>query len=36
AVPWFNEPNYWEGQVLASKAEIANLEEAPLSLMPQW
>ncbi len=36
AFPWFNEPKYWEGQVLAFKEQIANLEEAPLSLMPQW
>ncbi len=36
AFPWFNEPKYWEGQVLAFKEQIAALEEAPLSLMPQW
>ncbi len=36
AFPWFNEPKYWEGQVLAFKEQIASLEEAPLSLMPQW
>jgi Ser/Thr protein kinase RdoA (MazF antagonist) len=36
AFPWFNEPKYWEGQVLGFKEQIANLEEAPLSLMPQW
>lgn len=36
AFPWFNEPKYWEGQVLAFKEQIAALEEPPLSLMPQW
>ncbi|MGR5455524.1 serine/threonine protein kinase [Vibrio alfacsensis] len=36
AFPWFNEPKYWEGQVLGFKEQIASLEEAPLSLMPQW
>lgn len=36
AFPWFNEPKYWENQVLAFKEQIAALEEAPLSLMPQW
>ncbi|WP_274018242.1 serine/threonine protein kinase [Vibrio parahaemolyticus] len=36
AFPWFNEPKYWEGQVLAFKEQIASLEEAPLSLVPQW
>lgn len=36
AFPWFNEPKYWEGQVLAFKEQIASLEEAPLSLLPQW
>ncbi|CAM4452866.1 serine/threonine protein kinase [Vibrio agarivorans] len=36
AFPWFNDPKYWEGQVLAFKEQLAALEEAPLSLMPQW
>ncbi|WP_098417137.1 serine/threonine protein kinase [Vibrio sp. ES.051] len=36
AFPWFNEPKYWEDQVLAFKEQIATLEEAPLSLMPHW
>ncbi|MDR9827112.1 serine/threonine protein kinase [Vibrio sp. FNV 38] len=36
AFPWFNDPKYWENQVLAFKEQIAALEEAPLSLMPQW
>ncbi len=36
AFPWFNEPKYWENQVLAIKEQLAALEETPLSLMPQW
>ncbi|MCW8333559.1 serine/threonine protein kinase [Vibrio paucivorans] len=36
AFPWFDDPKYWESQVLAFKEQIAALEEAPLSLMPQW
>ncbi|QIA62098.1 serine/threonine protein kinase [Vibrio astriarenae] len=36
AFPWFNDPKYWEGQVLAFKEQLAALEEPPLSLMPQW
>ncbi|EOH0515495.1 serine/threonine protein kinase [Vibrio fluvialis] len=36
AFPWFNDPKYWESQVLAFKEQIAALEEPPLSLMPQW
>ncbi|RJX66691.1 serine/threonine protein kinase [Vibrio sinensis] len=36
AFPWFNDPKYWESQVLAFKEQIAALNEAPLSLMPQW
>lgn len=36
AFPWFDDPKYWEGQVLAFKEQIAVLNEPPLSLMPQW
>ncbi len=36
AFPWFNDPKYWESQVLAFKEQIAALQEPPLSLMPQW
>ncbi|MDG3086741.1 serine/threonine protein kinase [Vibrio hannami] len=36
AFPWFNDPKYWENQVLGFKEQIAALQEAPLSLMPQW
>jgi len=36
AFPWFNDPKYWEGQVLAFKEQIAALNEPALSLMPQW
>jgi Ser/Thr protein kinase RdoA (MazF antagonist) len=36
AFPWFNDPKYWESQVLAFKEQIAALDEAPLSLLPQW
>ncbi|MDN3697429.1 MULTISPECIES: serine/threonine protein kinase [Vibrio] len=36
AFPWFNDPKYWESQVLGFKEQIAALNEAPLSLMPQW
>ncbi|MDW6002310.1 serine/threonine protein kinase [Vibrio mangrovi] len=36
AFPWFNDPKYWEGQVLALKEQISALEEAPLSFVPQW
>ncbi|MDC0610871.1 serine/threonine protein kinase [Vibrio sp.] len=34
AFPWFNDPKYWEGQVLAIKEQIAALNEPPLTLMP--
>ncbi len=34
AFPWFNDPKYWEGQVLAIKEQIAALSEPPLTLMP--
>ncbi|WP_070970257.1 serine/threonine protein kinase [Vibrio sonorensis] len=36
AFPWFGDPKYWEGQVLAFKEQIAALNESPLSLTPQW
>ncbi|PMH45391.1 stress response serine/threonine protein kinase YihE [Vibrio sp. 10N.286.49.B3] len=36
AFPWFNDSKYWEGQILAFKEQISALQEAPLSLMPQW
>ncbi|OAJ94621.1 serine/threonine protein kinase [Vibrio bivalvicida] len=36
AFPWFNDPKYWESQVLAFKEQISTLDEPPLSLMPQW
>lgn len=36
AFPWFNDPKYWESQVLAFKEQIAALDEPTLSLMPQW
>ncbi len=36
AFPWFDDPKYWEGQVLAIKEQLAALEEPPLSLAPQW
>ena len=36
AFPWFNDPKYWESQVLAFKEQIAALAEPPLSLTPQW
>ncbi|WED21818.1 serine/threonine protein kinase [Vibrio sp. JC009] len=36
AFPWFNDPKYWENQVLGFKEQIAALQEEPLTLMPQW
>lgn len=36
AFPWFNEPKYWENQVLSFKEQIALIQEPPLSLLPQW
>lgn len=36
AFPWFNDPKYWEGQVLGFKEQMAALNETPLSLQPQW
>lgn len=36
AFPWFNDPKYWEGQVLAFKEQLSALEEPSLSLMPNW
>lgn len=36
AFPWFNEPKYWENQVLGFKEQIAAMHDAPLSLHPQW
>ncbi|GAB2640535.1 serine/threonine protein kinase [Vibrio panuliri] len=36
AFPWFNDPKYWESQVLAFKEQISVLNEPPLSLTPQW
>jgi Ser/Thr protein kinase RdoA (MazF antagonist) len=36
AFPWFNDPKYWESQVLGFKEQISALSEPPLSLMPQW
>ncbi|MFM2588474.1 serine/threonine protein kinase [Vibrio sp. TBV020] len=36
AFPWFNDPKYWESQVLAFKEQISAVDEPPLSLMPQW
>ncbi|WP_019273992.1 serine/threonine protein kinase [Vibrio coralliilyticus] len=36
AFPWFDDPKYWESQVLAFKEQISALSESPLSLMPQW
>lgn len=36
AFPWFDDPKYWESQVLAFKEQISTLNEPPLSLMPQW
>ncbi|WP_194437301.1 serine/threonine protein kinase [Vibrio fluminensis] len=36
AFPWFDDPKYWESQVLAFKEQISVLNEPPLSLMPQW
>ena len=36
AFPWFNDPKYWESQVLAFKEQISALDEPPLTLMPQW
>lgn len=36
AFPWFNDPKYWEGQVLAFKEQLAALEEPALSLVPNW
>ncbi len=32
AFPWFNDPKYWENQVLAFKEQISVLQEPPLSL----
>lgn len=36
AFPWFNDPKYWEGQVLSFKEQIAALNEPPLELTPHW
>ncbi|PNH85402.1 serine/threonine protein kinase [Vibrio diazotrophicus] len=36
AFPWFNDPKYWESQVLSFKEQISALDEPALSLMPQW
>ncbi len=32
AFPWFVEPRYWEGQVLALREQLAAIEEGPLEL----
>ncbi|MCE0493667.1 serine/threonine protein kinase [Vibrio salinus] len=34
AFPWFNDPKYWEGQVLAIKEQLAALNEPTLTLIP--
>lgn len=34
--PWFAEDKYWEQQILAFKEQLSALDEAPLSLMPQY
>lgn len=36
AFPWFNDPKYWEGQVLSFKEQLAALQEPALSLTPTW
>ncbi len=36
AFPWFSDAKYWEGQVLGFKEQLAALDEAPLTLTPQW
>ncbi len=36
AFPWFNDPKYWESQVLSFKEQISASDEPALSLMPQW
>ncbi|CCN33420.1 Protein rdoA [Vibrio nigripulchritudo SO65] len=36
AFPWFDDPKYWESQVLAFKEQIAALDEPSLTLMPQY
>ncbi|MCK6265637.1 serine/threonine protein kinase [Vibrio sp. ZSDE26] len=36
AFPWFNDPKYWESQVLGFKEQIAALSEPSLTLTPQW
>ena len=32
AFPWFGEDKYWEGQILALKEQLAELNEAPIKL----
>ncbi|WP_299003990.1 serine/threonine protein kinase [uncultured Shewanella sp.] len=34
--PWFGQDKYWEQQILAFKEQLAALNEAPLSLIPQY
>ncbi|UJF19349.1 serine/threonine protein kinase [Vibrio sp. SS-MA-C1-2] len=36
AFPWFADPKYWEGQVLAIKEQLSAIAEPPLQLTPQW
>ena len=32
AFPWFAEPKYWEGQILALKEQLAALDEPTLTV----
>ena len=32
AFPWFEEPRYWENQILALREQLAAIEEGPLPL----
>lgn len=35
AFPWFKEPRYWEGHVLALREQLAAIDEGPIDL-PGW
>lgn len=36
AFPWFNDPKYWENQIIAFREQMNALEEPPLSLLPYY
>lgn len=36
AFPWFNQPSYWESQLVVLQEQLIALQEPPLTLMPNW